>query len=456
MEYRLEHDSMGEMRVPADRLYGAQTQRSLEHFSIGGETMPMEVIYAIVQIKKAVAMANGTLGKLTDAQSTAICRACDRILQGGMEKEFPLCVWQTGSGTQTNMNVNEVIARMAAEDGVALHPNDHVNLGQSTNDVFPSALHVATVLLTEKKLLPAMEKLEKTLFDLACRYQSIVKLGRTHLQDATPVTLGQEISAWQEMARCTREMIVSATERLRALALGGTAVGTGLNADPKLSKTACQNLTEICGTAFFPAENKFHALSSRDALCFWHGALRTTAADLYKLASDVRLLGSGPRSGIGELVLPANEPGSSIMPGKVNPTQCEALTMVCARVMGNDVSVGIAASQGQLELNVYLPLFARVCTESARLLSDAVESFVTHCLAGIIPNTARIRENLERSLMLVTALSPRIGYENAANVAKTAHEDGTTLQQAAEKLGLLTLEEFDRLVDPLAMTNAKG
>ncbi|MDR1570888.1 MAG: class II fumarate hydratase [Clostridiales Family XIII bacterium] len=444
--YRIEKDTMGEVKVAADRLWGAQTQRSLENFSIGWEKMPLSVIRAFAVLKKASAQANSELGALDARKAEAIGRACDEILAGGLYGHFPLSVWQTGSGTQTNMNVNEVIAHMAG-----LHPNDDVNMGQSSNDAFPAAMHIAAVTETEDALLPALSGLEATFAGLSERYAGIIKIGRTHLQDATPLTLGQEISAWQAMLSETGGMIRAALGPVRRLALGGTAVGTGLNARPGFGSLAAQKISLLTGREFVTAENKFHALTSRDALVNLHGAFKALAADLMKAANDVRLLSSGPRCGIGELIIPENEPGSSIMPGKVNPTQCEALCMACCQVMGNDVTIGMAASQGNFQLNVYMPVLIYNLLQSIKLLGDAMLSFDENCAKGIRPNEARIKAHLEASLMLVTCLAPRLGYENAALIAKTAHMNGSTLREEAVALGFLSASEFDGLVRPERM-----
>ncbi len=451
---RMERDSMGEVAVPADKLWGAQTQRSLENFAIGAEVMPREIILALTRIKWAAARVNAGLGLLDGARAQAITAACEEILDGQWADQFPLSVWQTGSGTQTNMNVNEVVARraMLLAPGLRIHPNDHVNRGQSSNDVFPAAMHMAAVLAVEGRLLPALGALEEELGTLARRYGDLVKIGRTHLQDATPLTLGQEMSGWQSMVSHAAGYIRDSLAPLRELALGGTAVGTGLGTHPEFGRRMARELSDAAGTAFWEAPNHFHALSSRDGMAFSHGAIKACAADLMKLANDVRWLSSGPRCGIGELHIPENEPGSSIMPGKVNPTQCEALTMAAVQVMGNDAAVGMAASQGNFQLNVFLPVMAYNYLQSVGLLADAAESFRAHCVAGIIPNRERIAQNLEGSLMLVTALSPKLGYDKAAAIAGDAHRRGVTLRQAALDSGLLTGEEFDALVVPLDMT----
>lgn len=451
MEYRIEHDTMGEVKVPADKLWGAQTQRSHENFRIGGETIPLPVIRAFAYLKKAAAQANRELDNLDGPRADAICAACDEILAGKWDDQFPLVVWQTGSGTQTNMNLNEVIARRAQQilgDDTPVHPNDHVNRSQSSNDTFPTAMHLAAVLETEVQLLPALDELAATFAKLSERYADVIKTGRTHLQDATPLTLGQEISGWQAMLTSCREMLVASLPGLRQLALGGTAVGTGLNALPGFAEKAAERLTALTGTEFVTAPNKFHALTSKDALVFAHGAMKALAADLMKIANDVRWLASGPRCGIGELTIPENEPGSSIMPGKVNPTQCEAVTMVAVQVIANDTAVAMAASQGNFQLNVFMPVCIYNFLQSVRLLADAMRSFNKNCAVGIAPNRERIAHNLEQSLMLVTALNPHIGYENAARIAKAAHAQGLTLRQAAIQSGLVTAEQFDAWVRP--------
>jgi fumarate hydratase class II len=446
--YRTEKDTMGEIRVAADRLWGAQTQRSLEHFDIGTEKMPLPLIEALVIVKKAAARANRALGVMDAAKAESIENACGAILgdlSEGRRDQFPLSVWQTGSGTQTNMNVNEVIAHMTG-----LHPNDDVNRGQSSNDVFPTAMHVAAVREVTRFLLPRLARLEQSFAELSERYAGLVKIGRTHLQDATPLTLGQETGAWRAMLSETRRMIESALVPVRSLAIGGTAVGTGLNTHPDFGRIAAGEIGALAGIECAAAENKFHALTSKDALVHLHGALKALAADLMKIANDVRLLASGPRCGLGELIIPENEPGSSIMPGKVNPTQCEALAMVCCQVMGNDVTVGVAASQGHFQLNVYMPVIAYNLLQSVRLLGDAAASFDTHCARGIRPNGAVIKRHLDDSLMLVTCLTPVIGYDRAAAIAKTAHMNGTTLKEEAVP-AFLTEAEFDDLVRPERM-----
>ena len=454
MEYRIEHDTMGEVRVPADKLWGAQTQRSYENFRIGGETIPLPVIRAFACLKKAAALANRELDNLDKPRTDAICAACDEILAGKWDDQFPLVVWQTGSGTQTNMNLNEVIARRAEQilgDGTTVHPNDHVNRSQSSNDTFPTAMHVAAVQEIEGQLLPALDELTATFGELSVRYADVIKTGRTHLQDATPLTLGQEISGWQTMLISCREMLTASLPGLRQLALGGTAVGTGLNALPGFAEKAAEQLTALTGTRFYTAPNKFHALTSKDALVFAHGAMKALAADLMKIANDVRWLASGPRCGIGELTIPENEPGSSIMPGKVNPTQCEAVTMVAVQVMANDTAVAMAASQGNFQLNVFMPVCIYNFLQSVGLLADAMRSFNRNCAVGIAPTRGKIAHNLEQSLMLVTALNPHIGYENAARIAKAAHAQGLTLRQAAIQSGLVTAEQFNEWVRPEEM-----
>jgi len=466
-EYRIERDTMGEVRVPADRLWGAQTGRSLANFRIGTERMPLELIRALALVKKAAALANRELGKLEAAKADAIAAAADEIIRGVWDEHFPLVVWQTGSGTQTNMNVNEVIATramqilQAQQDGQGggekprIHPNDDVNRSQSSNDVFPTAMHVAAVLAVEERLLPALARLRTTMSGKAEQFRDIVKIGRTHLQDATPLTLGQEISGWQAMLDKTDAMIRESAEWMLALAIGGTAVGTGLNAHPDFGRLVAEKLQTETGKPFVSSDNKFHALTSHDAMVNAHGAIKALAANLFKIANDIRWLASGPRSGIGEITIPENEPGSSIMPGKVNPTQAEAMTMVACQVMGNDAAIGFAASQGNFELNVFKPVIVHNFLQSVRLLADAILSFDENCVAGLEPNREVIASHLERSLMLVTALNPHIGYENAATIAKTAHKEGITLREAALRTGLLTAERFDELVRPEEMVAPK-
>ena len=453
MDYRIEHDTMGEVRVPANRCWGAQTQRSHENFPIGTEKIPQEIIHAFAVLKKAAALANCKLGNLDARRANAIAAACDEILAGKLDDEFPLVVWQTGSGTQSNMNVNEVVAARAnALLGEKLvHPNDHVNKSQSSNDTFPTAMHIAALTAAEDHVLPALDGLAATFERLSAEYADVIKVGRTHLQDATPLTLGQEISGWSSSLRRDERMIRGAMEGVRELALGGTAVGTGLNALPAFGETVAQEISALTGKRFVTAPNKFHALTSKDELVYLHGVFKALAADLMKIANDVRLLASGPRCGIGELLIPENEPGSSIMPGKVNPTQCEAMTMVAVQVMANDVAVGMAASQGNFELNVFMPVCIYNFLQSARLLGDVMRSFELRCARGIKPNREKIQAYLNESLMLVTALNPHIGYENAAKVAKTAFAEGITLREAAVRLGFLTAEVFDRIVRPEKM-----
>jgi len=455
---RPEKDSFGTIDVPADRLWGAQTERSRRFFRISGERMPLAVVHALALVKKAAARANLEL-KLLDAQKAgAIERAADEVLAGRHDAEFPLVVWQTGSGTQSNMNVNEVLANRASEllggergQKRLVHPNDEVNLGQSSNDVFPTAMHVAAARALQEDLLPALEQLRATLAAKSEAFEKIVKIGRTHLQDATPLSLGQEFSGYVAQLEQAREALQAVLPGLRRLAIGGTAVGTGLNTHPRFAEKVCSVLSRETGMPFAPAPNRFAALAGHEALVFAHGALKTLAAALSKLANDVRLLASGPRSGLGELRIPENEPGSSIMPGKVNPTQAEALTMLCAQVLGNDVAVNLGGASGHLELNVYKPMIIHAFLQSARLLADGCRSFEEHCARGIEPDAARIRELLERSLMLVTALSPHIGYDRAAEIAKKAHHEGSTLREAALALGYVSAEDFDRWVRPQAM-----
>ena len=451
MNTRIEHDTMGEIAVPADHHWGAQTQRSLENFRIGGQRQPREIITAFAYLKEACARANARCGKLTEAQAGAIAEACRQIRAGQWDEEFPLVVWQTGSGTQTNMNVNEVIAHLAAEQGVSLHPNDHVNASQSSNDTFPSALHIAAAMSVVRDVLPAARRLEAAFARLEAAYPDLIRIGRTHLQDATPLRFSQEVSGWRELVAAPCRMLEAALPELERLAIGGTAVGTGLNAPKGYDAMVCEQLRQMTGVDFRPDENKFHALTSKDALVFAHGALKALAANLMKIANDIRFEASGPRCGMGELHIPENEPGSSIMPGKVNPTQCEAVTMVAVQVMGNDAAIGFAASQGNFQLNVFLPVSAYNFQLSARLLTDAMDSFRTHCVEGITPNAERMEANLHNSLMLVTCLTPKIGYEQAAKCAKKALADGTTLKEAVVSLGLLTPEEFDETVRPEKM-----
>lgn len=455
--YRTERDSMGDIQVPADKLWGAQTQRSSENFRIGKERMPDEIVRALALLKKAAAVANERLGKLDPEAAQAIAQAAAEVAEGKWEGHFPLVVWQTGSGTQTNMNVNEVVARRANQllegRGAArrVHPNDDVNRSQSSNDTFPTAMHIAAALALRDRVLPALEALAGTLQAKSEAFAAIVKIGRTHLQDATPLTLGQEISGWHAMLRHSEKMLRFGLNGLLELAIGGTAVGTGLNAHPRFGDTTAEELARETGLPFVSAANKFHALTSHDQLVFAHGALKALAADLMKIANDVRWLASGPRCGIGELIIPANEPGSSIMPGKVNPTQSEAMTMVVCQVMGNDASLGFAASQGNFELNVFKPVIAYNFLQSAGLLADAMHSFNDHCAVGIEPDEDVISRYLHDSLMLVTALNPHIGYDNAARIAKLAHSEKLTLREAAIRTGLLSGEQFDAAVRPESM-----
>ena len=457
MDYRVEHDSMGEIRVPADKYWGAQTQRSVENFPIGVglETMPKEIVRAFGLLKKAAAIANHTLRpkKMTDRKLSAICTACDQIIAGQRYDQFPLVVWQTGSGTQSNMNANEVIAHLGNEilGENALHPNDDVNMSQSSNDTFPTAMHIAAVLAVEDQVLPALDALIGEFARLEAENQGIVKCGRTHLQDATPISFSQEISGWRTSLELDRELLKRALPPLHALALGGTAVGTGLNAPAGFDKAAADALSQLTGKPFVTAANKFHALTSKDELVFAHGALKALACDLMKIANDVRWLASGPRLGLGEITIPANEPGSSIMPGKVNPTQCEALTMVAVQVMGNDTAVSMAASQGNFQLNVFMPVLIYNFLQSARLLAESMTAFRERCVCGIQANREKMDGNLHNSLMLVTALNPYIGYENAAKTAKKAFAENITLKEACVALGYLTAEEFDRVFHPEQM-----
>lgn len=457
MNYRTEHDSLGTVSVPSDRLWGAQTQRSIENFPIGAgiETMPPEIVRAFGILKKAAALANFELqpGRMTEEKAKAICEACDEVIAGKLNDHFPLVVWQTGSGTQTNMNVNEVVANRAnAISGKKLlHPNDDVNMSQSSNDAFPTALHVAAVLSIEERLLPAVKGLAETFERLESENEGIVKSGRTHLQDATPISFSQEISGWRSGLERDAELLGLAVRPLYGLALGGTAVGTGLNAPDGFGTLAAEKIAGFTGKPFVSEGNKFHALTSRDELVFAHGAVKACACDMMKIANDVRWLASGPRNGLGEISVPANEPGSSIMPGKVNPTQCEAVTMVAVQIMGNDAAVGIAASQGNFELNVFLPVIAYNFLQSVRLLSESIVSFDRRCACGIRANRERMERNLHNSLMLVTVLNPHIGYENAAKVAEKALREGISLKDACVRLGFLTGERFDEVFHPERM-----
>ncbi|MCM3271502.1 class II fumarate hydratase [Paenibacillus elgii] len=461
MEFRTERDTMGEIQVPADKLWGAQTQRSKENFKIGTERMPLEIVRAFALLKKGAAAANLKLGKLEPEKAEAIAQAADEVSGGQWDDHFPLVVWQTGSGTQSNMNANEVIARRASQllqakgSELRIHPNDDVNRSQSSNDTFPTAMHIAGVLAVRQQLLPALHRLKETLGNKAKEFEDIVKIGRTHLQDATPLTLGQEISGWWAMLEKTERMIRESLEPMRELAIGGTAVGTGLNAHPKFGETVAEEISRYTGETFVSAENKFHGLTSHDQIVYSHGAIKALAADLMKIANDVRWLASGPRCGIGELRIPENEPGSSIMPGKVNPTQSEAMTMVACQVMGNDAVIGFAASQGNFELNVFKPVIIHNYLQSVRLLADAMDSFNEHCAVGIEPNREVIQRYLDESLMLVTALNPHIGYEKAAAIAKSAHKEGLTLKEAAIRSGYLTEEQFVSIVRPEDMIHPK-
>ena len=457
MEYRTEHDSMGQVQVPADRYWGAQTQRSCMNFPIGVgiETMPQEIIHAFGILKKAAAMANHALRpeKMTAEKRDAICRACDEIIDGKLNDHFPLVVWQTGSGTQTNMNANEVVANRgnALAGKPLLHPNDDVNMSQSSNDTFPTAMHIAAVLSLEDRVIPAIDRLCATMRRLEEDNRGVIKSGRTHLQDATPIAFSQEISGWRTSLERDKQLLLLALPPLKELALGGTAVGTGLNASAGFDTQVADAVSEITGKIFLPAANKFHALTSKDELVFAHGALKALACDMMKIANDVRWLASGPRNGLGEIRIPENEPGSSIMPGKVNPTQCEAVTMVAVQVMGNDVAVGMAASQGNFELNVFMPVCIHNFLQSTRLLAESIVSFNDRCVAGITADRKKMQENLRRSLMLVTALNPHIGYENAAKVAKKAFQDGCSLREACLALGFLSAERFDEIFHPEQM-----
>lgn len=461
MEYKIEHDSMGEVRVPADKYWGAQTQRSHENFEIGVgiETMPREITYAFGILKKAAALANNALKpeKMTDAKLKAISKACEEVSSGKLNDHFPLVVWQTGSGTQSNMNANEVIANRANEIAKKklCHPNDDINMSQSSNDTFPTALHISAVLLLEDKVLPAIETLVTTFKKLEKENKGIVKSGRTHLQDAVPIAFDQEISGWRTSLERDAEMIKSSLPYLKQLALGGTAVGTGLNAPKGFDKLVAEKVSELTGKKFVTAPNKYHALTSKDELVYAHGALKALAADMMKIANDVRWLASGPRDGLGEIFIPENEPGSSIMPGKVNPTQCEQATMVAVQVMGNDAAIGFAASQGNFELNVFMPVIAYNFIQSGRLLAESILSFNKNCAVGIKANKEKMHHNLYNSLMLVTALNPYIGYENAAKTAHKAFDENISLKEACVGLGFLTAQEFDKVFKPEAMAYPK-
>jgi len=453
MDYRIEKDSMGEMKVPVNAYWGAQTQRSYENFKIGTEKMPKEITYAFAILKKAVAQANHRLGKLDARRCEIISQVCDEVLAGKLDEHFPLAVWQTGSGTQSNMNMNEVIANRGNEIAgeKLLHPNDHVNMSQSSNDTFPTAMHIAAVLETKNKLIPSVERMIEELKRLEKENKGIIKTGRTHLQDATPITFSQEISGWRNMLEKSKKMIGLALEEVAELALGGTAVGTGLNAPEGFAEAAAEEVSKLTDIQFITAENKFHSLTAKDEIVFAHGAVKGLAANIMKISNDIRWLASGPRCGLGEIYIPENEPGSSIMPGKVNPTQCEAITMVAVQVMANDAGIGICASQGNLELNVYMPVMIYEYLQSVRLLADGLDSFRENCVCGIVANKEKMKDNLHRSLMLVTGLSPYIGYENAAKTAKTAYEENISLKEACVKLGFMTEEKFDEVFHPEEM-----
>lgn len=453
MDYRIEHDTMGEVKVPADHFWGAQTERSLENFRIGTETIPVEVIDAFAVLKSAAAGSNQKLGKLSEDRARAITEACSDILQGKYPGEFPLKVWQTGSGTQSNMNLNEVISHIAMHNHpeVNIHPNDHVNMSQSSNDTFPTAMNMAAVIAIHKKLIPAIDCLIRTMERLEDENRDVIKIGRTHLQDAVPLRFSQEISGWRGMLQESRAHIIEASDHLRKLAIGGTAVGTGLNCPEGFDRMCCEEISLITSEKFTASDNKFHALTSKDGYVFTSGALKGLAANLMKIANDIRWLANGPRCGLGEISIPENEPGSSIMPGKVNPTQCEAITMIAVQVMGNDSTIGIGASQGNFELNVFMPVLAYNMMQSIRLLSDGIISFEKNCVSGIKANRSKMEQNLSNSLMLVTCLSPSIGYENAAKCAHKAFEENTTLKEAVLALGFMSSEEYDLAVRPEKM-----
>ena len=453
MEYRIEKDTMGEMKVPADKYWGAQTERSHENFQIGTEVMPREITHAFGILKKAAALANFELGILPAEKKDLICAAADEVISGSLNEHFPLVVWQTGSGTQSNMNANEVIANRGNEMAgkKLLHPNDDINKSQSSNDTFPTAMHIAAVIAIEDSLFPAMDKLIATFRRLEAENEGIVKSGRTHLQDAVPIAFSQEISGWRNMIEKTRAQISLALPGLKELALGGTAVGTGLNAPKGFAEKVAEKVSELTGKKFVTAENKFHALTAKDDLVFAHGGLKALAANLMKIANDVRWLASGPRDGLGEIFIPENEPGSSIMPGKVNPTQCEAMTMVAVQVIANDVADGMGASQGNFELNVFMPVIIYNFLQSVRLLADGITSFEKNCVTGIRANREKMKHNLYNSLMLVTALNPYIGYENAAKTAKKAYKENISLKEACVALGFLTAEKFDEVFKPEEM-----
>ena len=453
MEYRIEKDTMGEMQVPADRYWAAQTQRSLQNFRIGGEVMPREITHAFGILKKAAARANHRLGKIDDEKLSAIEKACDEVISGELNGHFPLVVWQTGSGTQSNMNANEVIANRGNEIAgkKLLHPNDDINKSQSSNDTFPTAMHIAAVESIENNLFPSIDLLIETFKRLEKENEGIVKSGRTHLQDAVPISFSQEISGWRNMLEKAKGMLELSLDGLKELALGGTAVGTGLNTPKGFAEAVAEEVSVLTGKKFITAPNKYHSLTSKDELVFAHGALKALAANLMKIANDIRWLSSGPRCGLGEIFIPENEPGSSIMPGKVNPTQCESMTMVAVQVIGNDTAVGVAASQGNFELNVFMPVIIYNFLQSVRLLADGIKSFNDNCVAGITANKEKMAHNLHNSLMLVTALNPYIGYENAAKTAKKAHKENISLKEACISLGFLTEEEFDKVFHPEQM-----
>jgi fumarate hydratase class II len=461
MDYRIEKDSLGDVKVPSEKYWGAQTERSRNNFKIGPEaSMPKDLIKGFAYLKKAAAATNAKAGELPEEKRKAIAEVCDELLAGKLDGEFPLVIWQTGSGTQSNMNVNEVVANRAhvlqgnklGEGDRFIHPNDDVNKSQSSNDTFPTAMHIAIYKRLVETTIPGVEQLRQTLHEKSAKFMKVVKIGRTHLMDATPLTLGQEFSGYESQLNHGIKALRNTLDHLAELALGGTAVGTGINTPENYADDVAKEIAEATGLPFRSAENKFEALAAHDALVETHGALKQLAVSLYKIGNDIRLLASGPRSGIGEIVIPANEPGSSIMPGKVNPTQCEALTMVCAQVMGNDAAVSFGGSQGQFELNVFKPVMAANVLISAQLIGDACASFEEHCASGIEPQEQKIKQNLDNSLMLVTALNTHIGYDKAATIAKTAHKNGTTLREEAVKSGFLTEEEFDKWVDPIKMT----
>ncbi|MFP4921134.1 class II fumarate hydratase [Staphylococcus coagulans] len=461
MSVRIEHDTFGEIEVPADKYWGAQTQRSKQNFPVGKEKMPIEVIYGFAQLKRAAALANHELGKLSDAKKDAIIYACERILKGELDEHFPLVVWQTGSGTQSNMNVNEVVSHVAneylASKGIdeKIHPNDDVNKSQSSNDTFPTAMHVALYHQVETQLEPAIKRLRDTFYQKEQAFKDIIKIGRTHLQDATPITLGQEVSGWRYMLEVCDNLLAESKKHILNLAIGGTAVGTGINAHPEFGNKVAAYISENTGYSFVSSENKFHALTAHDEVVQLHGTLKALAADLMKIANDIRWLASGPRAGLAEISIPENEPGSSIMPGKVNPTQCEMLTMVAVQVMGNDNVVGISSSQGNFELNVFKPVILHNTLQSIYLLADGMNTFNDNCAVGIEPIESHIDDYLNRSLMLVTALNPHIGYENAAAIAKKAHKEGLTLKEAAIQSGHLTEAQFDEWIKPENMVHPK-